>query len=1008
MFSLIVAAFVYFGYKEVTHLQIVQSLTNDIYTRNLPHLADNQRTLLNVENLRHIVQLAYYTDDDFVWRNSRIKARIIVGERLLTTDSAMMDTGLSIVELIDALIEIRAKIANYENSFVDKAIFFLFLLDDIADLFDKEADRESLFEVIDVYLKNGRENLRLLEYAKVYSLVNDSFELAMKTISKDKDLSQSRQAEIKRCEELVAAMFKDAMELENLTRDLNSTWVNLDRLVDNLIKMVRTGLEDSVNNNLKSIMLANDWVLTSTYGFLIGLILTVIVYFLGVRFFVSKPLRWTSKKLTDIQNMRIDDKAPIIHISEIATIADLLNRFGVQLAELYRRASLLDVEKAKRHDLTQIMRAVFKSSLDGYIVWNATQGIIEVNSRFVDYLGVSGSEKFLMDPGRYGLSPEYLAASFLKAEKTGFFRDEWELVSNAQETIPVEVTHLPIVLHDSTSLLSYFRDLRARKKHEESLRKAKEEAEAATRAKSLFLANMSHEIRTPMNGILGLVQLLLGTSLETPQMEYLTQIRTSADILLKIINDILDFSKIEANKLQIESIDINLESLLKTIVDFNAPQAERKGVELVLDFQPFMVSGLRGDPTRLSQVLNNLVSNAIKFTEKGYVSLKAGPAPINSESPAGRVEILFEVADTGIGLSQDQAESLFSAFTQADSSTTRKYGGTGLGLAISKGLVEKMGGEIWLSSQLAKGTLIAFTLPFELSSLANPPEPPPKRGARVMGLCQNPFLRENLIKQLEFLETAPTVVESSEDFLSLLEKCLEGPEALIMDQESLARPGLLERVRRLIPAAKAPLILITSSLTAVEPQTLNSSYQAVVVKPIATSSLSRAIKEALKETVKPAGPAASSAALAIPDLTGYKVLLAEDNEVNQFVAKKFLVKAGLNITIANNGAEALSHLERERFDVVLMDIQMPVMDGLEATRRIRAQAKYDNLPIVAMTAHAMAGDREISLQAGMVAHITKPIDFSQLFALLGRILKPKPDNSAKNSQEQENEEAANA
>jgi len=517
------------------------------------------------------------------------------------------------------------------------------------------------------------------------------------------------------------------------------------------------------------------------------------------------------------------------------------------------------------------------------------------------------------------------------------------------------------------------------------------QAQAANRAKSDFLANMSHEIRTPMNAIIGMSHLALQTPLDERQRNYVEKIESSAESLLRIINDILDFSKIEAGKLEVEKLGFNLDDVLNNIAHLAGLRAQGKEIEILLRADPAIPQRLVGDAMRLGQILINLVSNAIKFTTVGEVVItvdldKASPG-LNAN---GSTQLRFAVRDTGIGMSRQQLARLFESFHQADASTTRRYGGTGLGLAISRRLVEMMGGRMGVESTEGKGSLFWVSLPFEIDGEPVPPRRAVPAGLRCLVADDNASARVILGEMLSGFGFAVTTADSGEEALS---KSSDQTFDLVLMDWKMPGMGGLEAARQLKQANAAPAVVMVTAFGREEVMAKQESalLDGFLHKPVSASVL-------LDTVVGICGPrtraepirADRAAELLLP---GARILLVEDNPVNQEVASELLLNAGATVQIAGNGAEALALLEAGRFDAVLMDVQMPVMDGFEATRRIRANPGYAELPVIAMTANALAGDREKCLAAGMNDYVTKPIRMSEFFGALQRWLHlAAPDN----------------
>ena len=521
----------------------------------------------------------------------------------------------------------------------------------------------------------------------------------------------------------------------------------------------------------------------------------------------------------------------------------------------------------------------------------------------------------------------------------------------------------------------------AAKRAEAVMRDARDLAERTARARSAFLANMSHEIRTPMNAVLGFVELILDTELTSEQRRALELVRSSSEALLMILNDILDYSKIEAEHLELESIPFDVAKLVHATASLLAVRAREKHLELLADVTPEVPRAVRGDPTRLRQVLMNLIGNAIKFTEQGEIVVSVTTALAADD----RVELRFEVRDTGIGIAPEHLTNVFKEFTQADATMTRRYGGTGLGLAISQRLVRLMGGELSVQSEVDRGSTFAFTLAFaaELAPLLRPTPLASLGGRRMLVVDDNQTNRRILREMLAAEGVKIDEVATAAEGLDALRRGRYDLAILDVQMPDMDGFQLAERVRGDATIARTNLLMLTSAGQRGDGERCRElGIRGYLTKPLSRADLLEALGTVLTQPPEDGGADVVTRHTIAESRRSLRVLLAEDNPVNQQVAVAMLVKRGHEVHVAGNGREALDAVRERDYDVVLMDIQMPEMDGFEATEAIRALPKGKDLPIIGLTAHALSGERERCLARGMSEYLAKPFKAHELFALV--------------------------
>jgi two-component system, sensor histidine kinase and response regulator len=647
----------------------------------------------------------------------------------------------------------------------------------------------------------------------------------------------------------------------------------------------------------------------------------------------------------------------------------------------------------------QFFRSVLESAPDGMMVVDAG-GVIRIANAQIESLFGYPREEMLGKAVEMLLAEEIrdrhveLREAYAREPSTRSMGTGRELLGRRRDgsMFPVEIglSPLPALQGTGFQVAVSIRDITERKQGEEALKQAKARAEEATEMKSLFLANMSHEIRTPMNAIIGLAHLALKTDLTAKQRDYVSKVHNAGTSLLGIINDILDFSKIEAGKLDIETTGFRLDDVIDSVTTMTGQKAHERGLEFLVDVPASLPQNLLGDPLRLGQIITNLVNNAVKFTERGEVRVRVDLL----EKTGQKVNLRFAVKDSGIGMTPEQVARLFRPFTQADMSTTRKHGGTGLGLTISKRLVEMMGGQIWIESKPGEGSTFFFTAWLGLGSQVERGRVVPEelQALNVLVVDDNPAAREILADSLQGVAPRVDMVSSGAEAVAAVKAhAASDPYGVVfMDWKMPGMDGLqaASRIRDDPGISVKPAVVLVTAFgrDEVREEAEAAGIDGFLVKPVTKSMLVDTLVSIFAPSAAEVG--ASVSGEAETRLPGVRILLVEDNEINQQIARELLEEVGAAVSIASNGREAVEKLlegpQPPPFEVTLMDLQMPELDGYQATAKIRADPRFAALPIIAMTAHATLEERERCLAAGMVDHISKPIDPAILFETVAR------------------------
>ncbi|HYD59469.1 MAG TPA: response regulator [Noviherbaspirillum sp.] len=782
--------------------------------------------------------------------------------------------------------------------------------------------------------------------------------------------------------------------------DMSRRLLESNRTVTERLSEAVQNITDDIGRNLDGEIAAvelrlnrSTWLLVAMALFSLALSVMLGYFYVGRR--IARRLTDLSDSMRAIAGGKLDVTIPGGGDDEISAMARSLLIFRQAMEEVDKRTAEAEAARKRLVDMTDRLPLTvvqYRQPPDG------EGSYVFVGKSVRQVLGVGAAEVLANKDARWRNVLEedrIVTESLVKRALAEHMPMEFHHRLKVDGRIRWIYAHsVPSKMPDGSWVWNgFWMDVTESRQQGEELRIAKEAAEEATRAKSLFLANMSHEIRTPMNAIIGLSHLALKTTLDKKQRDYVAKIHNAGTSLLGIINDILDFSKIEAGKLDIHNSNFVLDRTMDNVTTIVGHKAADKGLELIFDIAPDVPQALVGDPLRLEQILTNLIGNAVKFTERGEVLVRVEWL----ENTGARVKLKFSVRDTGVGMGAEQQQRLFQAFTQADGSITRKYGGTGLGLAICKRLVEMMGGTIWVQSERGVGSTFSFTAWFGRGQESTRRDLPAQiRGLHVLIVDDNPEARRVLAGHCATLPLQVDEVASGEEAVAAVRQAAADGHAyglVLMDWSMPSMNGIdTARAIKQDPALEMlPAIVMVTAFGRedVRDEAAGVPLDGFLVKPVSASTLVDTLVELYGNSAQVQPPGVSADYV----LEGLRVLLVEDNAINQQIAAELMSSAGIVVDVADNGRIALDMLKSGvQYDIVLMDLQMPEMDGFATTEAIRGNMALAHLPVVAMTAHAMAEERERCIDAGMNDHIAKPIDPDVLFATLARWDRRKPQD----------------